>query len=91
MAKALTVNAPSAGKHHLASILNVPATTVLTFSLDEFQHQVSAAIALLNLSNGKAILARPLVQWYRDLTPENKATLPSPLSEAIKVITKDGY
>ncbi|KAI9284360.1 hypothetical protein BC943DRAFT_68288 [Umbelopsis sp. AD052] len=92
MAKALSMNASSKGKlssmftHYEQHILN--NFCVLT---DEFQHQVSAATALLNLSNGKAILARPLIQWYREMTSDHKSTVPDRLTDAIKFITKDTY
>ncbi|KAG2186000.1 hypothetical protein INT43_002438 [Umbelopsis isabellina] len=61
----------------------------IALSSDEFGHQVFAATALLNLANGKAILARPLIKWHRELTPENKASLPSGLSDAIRAISKE--
>lgn len=96
MAKALSINASSIGKQ----LREAGLITILKIAMfpnkanpftDEFQHQVSAATALLNLSNGKAILARPLIQWYREMTSAHKSTLPDRLTDAIKFITKDTY
>lgn len=89
MTKALNVNiALSSG--------TVPRINIAPFcnrdsniATDEFGHQVFAATALLNLANGKAILARPLIKWHRELTPENKALLPPGLSGAIRAISKE--
>ncbi|KAM3589626.1 hypothetical protein VKS41_000484 [Umbelopsis sp. WA50703] len=89
MTKALNVNtALSSGKvphNNFAAFRR----SVLNIATDEFGHQVFAATALLHLANGKAILARPLIKWHRELTPENKATLPYGLSDAIRAISKE--